>query len=695
MVTQVIDQTPRVQFVAAAAQTIFAYPFLIFVKTDITVDVNGTPLTVDVGFTVDGVGNINGGNVTLTAGSTAGDIVTIFRSQNFDRETDYQESGDFLSKTVNNDHNRHILMTQQNREELSRTLQYAVNDIVGTTSLPVLANRKSQVLGFDSSGNPIAVSNGTEILPDGTLRALVDFSISAAATSHPTATTGFVIESNYFDSNRISGSGALYSFTGTTTAGKSGNWPDADGFFYDTDGKKFETQGVNSEVNFGQFGALGNGTTDDTVAIKATIAFCLANLRDPLFESLFTIRGSGTFLISSKIDLTRINIKLDGGKFLFANNVTDNPMIFGHLLAGNDAANCWKQFSVDGNKLNQITPDLVAVQIENCNWTGAFWNITCDSCDIGLRIFGNVENQLITVAGSNCTLLVSEQADGANTPDEIIYTISANSCDQYFISESNSACKVIFNIEAQTIGITEFPIKILGSQKAYTLSGTIRTMDFGCIFADAPGSGALILDNLSIFGVENNWAINCRMGSLVGTANIETAKGGGVWLRGAQASGSPVMLHVNGFQNNPALKLGDNANGFRVDSAYIILCAGNPFGATDLELVVDNVLGGHVEIPLMSRGIEFLDSTSGTGLFIRCDRKLITSDLPITVGTSDIVGEVAGIEVVGSFNPTQLNAYSTPFTGLSVTSFKGSGGNATPAYFTGAAWSFFTQTAIP
>jgi len=274
MVTQVIDQVPRVQFTATGGQTIFAYNFQIFVKTDITVEQNGTPLAVDVDFTVSGVGNINGGNVTLTVGATVGDIMTIFRSQNFDRETDYQESGDFLSEEVNNDFNRMILMLQQNREELSRSLQYPVDDILSSNLLPIKSLRTGQFLGFDSSGDPVALASpGTQLLPSGTIRTFVNLSTESAALSHAGVSTGFAIESNFYDLNLADGSRALHTFTGTTTPTKSGNWPDDDGQFYDADGKQFSLQGVANVLAFGVIpdGDGVGGGTDNTPATQIAV----------------------------------------------------------------------------------------------------------------------------------------------------------------------------------------------------------------------------------------------------------------------------------------------------------------------------------------------------------------------------------------------------------------------------------------
>jgi len=96
-----------------------------------------------------------------------------------------------------------------------------------------------------------------------------DLGTTAAASSHAGVLTGHIIRTNYFDSSRTSGSGAEHSYTGVTTLGKAGNWPDADGYFYDADGKQFAV--IGSPVSVLWFGAVGDGVADDTVAIQAAI----------------------------------------------------------------------------------------------------------------------------------------------------------------------------------------------------------------------------------------------------------------------------------------------------------------------------------------------------------------------------------------------------------------------------------------
>ena len=154
MTIQVKDQTPRNQYTATSGQTVFPYSFQIFVSGDITVEQNGTILTLATHYTLSGVADIDGGNVTLVTGATTNDIITVYRSMAYSRDTDYQNSGDFLAETVDNDYNRLWLALQQSREGIGRALQYDVTDVFTENLLPVKSARLSRLLGFDSAGEP-------------------------------------------------------------------------------------------------------------------------------------------------------------------------------------------------------------------------------------------------------------------------------------------------------------------------------------------------------------------------------------------------------------------------------------------------------------------------------------------------------------------------------------------------------------
>lgn len=151
------DNVTRIQIVATAAQTVFIYPFEIFDKDDIVVEKNGTVLTEGVtnDYTVLGVGNDNGGSITLLLGATAGDIFTLFRDMALERLTDFQQNGDFLADEVNNNFDRQILMIQQNKSDLSRSIRPTVDDPAlnsSNTELANVATRGGKALGFNPDG---------------------------------------------------------------------------------------------------------------------------------------------------------------------------------------------------------------------------------------------------------------------------------------------------------------------------------------------------------------------------------------------------------------------------------------------------------------------------------------------------------------------------------------------------------------
>lgn len=101
----------RAEYIASASQTDFAFRFKIFTNADVKVyltpsgqdpdDVTDLlTLTVDYTVTIDGD---NGGTMTLLTGANAGDAVTIVRSLEIKRDTEYQQNGDLTAEALNND----------------------------------------------------------------------------------------------------------------------------------------------------------------------------------------------------------------------------------------------------------------------------------------------------------------------------------------------------------------------------------------------------------------------------------------------------------------------------------------------------------------------------------------------------------------------------------------------------------------
>jgi len=168
MAAQVPDQTPRDQYTASASQTVFAYTFLTYDKDDLNVNIDGVNKVIDVDYTVSGLGVLSGGDITLTNPALGGELVTITRDMGFDRETDYQDAGDFLADTVNLDFNRLWLAIQQNKSNNGLLIGYEPSDDFTGITLPAyvprLSERKSKGLAFDAIGNLTVV----ELLEAGT-----------------------------------------------------------------------------------------------------------------------------------------------------------------------------------------------------------------------------------------------------------------------------------------------------------------------------------------------------------------------------------------------------------------------------------------------------------------------------------------------------------------------------------------------
>ena len=89
---------------------------------------------------------------------------------------------------------------------------------------------------------------------------------SASASTHPSFVSGDIIETDYYDTSMINGSGSRVRYTGSTITANSTHWPDSDGYFYDGGGKQFKLIGP---FNVLMFGAKGDNTNDDAPAINA------------------------------------------------------------------------------------------------------------------------------------------------------------------------------------------------------------------------------------------------------------------------------------------------------------------------------------------------------------------------------------------------------------------------------------------
>lgn len=187
-IDDVTDTTPRIQYIATAAQTDFDYAFPIFEDSDLVVDVNGTTKVLDTDYSVTGAGDDTGGTVSLTDGLDAGDIVTIYRDTEIARSSQYQQNGPFNSAAFNDDLDKLITITQENKQRFNRALRIPTTANVADADIELApAVYAGKYLSFDSDGKPtpaVLTSSGslTQDILTGLLQPQTDAETSAGVT---------------------------------------------------------------------------------------------------------------------------------------------------------------------------------------------------------------------------------------------------------------------------------------------------------------------------------------------------------------------------------------------------------------------------------------------------------------------------------------------------------------------------------
>ncbi len=118
------DVARRNDYVGNSVTTVFAYTFMINDKSEIYALVDGVLRTVDIDYSVQGVGVDAGGTVTFFA--VPGVVnVSLMDQTAFNQLSIYNANEDFPSQRVADDLNKHTRLLQQIREVLSRSLKFA------------------------------------------------------------------------------------------------------------------------------------------------------------------------------------------------------------------------------------------------------------------------------------------------------------------------------------------------------------------------------------------------------------------------------------------------------------------------------------------------------------------------------------------------------------------------------------------
>ena len=267
------DVVPIARYVANGTQTEFPYPFPIFASEDLAVYFDGAKQSS--GFTIAGEGETSGGSITFDEAPAMDGIITLARELPIERVTDFLEGGDFSAQSINTELDYMIAALQQVNRENDLMLRYSAHETPGNVELPARAQRAGKGLGFDGSGNPIALD------------------LSSASAPPDFTATG----------------------TGAVTRGVTDKLADA--------------------VSIKDFGAVGDGLSNDTTAIQNALA---------AHDSVYI--PPGEYLISATIVLTAKQsligagqasvIKCNGNSFNAIEVIEDHCALHNFGIEGGD-----------------------------------------------------------------------------------------------------------------------------------------------------------------------------------------------------------------------------------------------------------------------------------------------------------------------------------------------------------------------
>ena len=193
----VSSTTTKNSYSGNASTTVFAYGFKIFSDDDITViirtDSTGAEVTKTktTHYTVSGVGDSSGGNVTFTSGNTpaSGETVVLLRSTARTQLTDYVANDPFPAATHEDALDKLTFIAQEIEEELGRSIKVSKTNTISSSEFTTSATeRANKILSFDGSGD-LTVTEGKVDTVTATASA-VSAGGSPTASATYTASTG-------------------------------------------------------------------------------------------------------------------------------------------------------------------------------------------------------------------------------------------------------------------------------------------------------------------------------------------------------------------------------------------------------------------------------------------------------------------------------------------------------------------------
>lgn len=143
----------------------FAYTNRIFAATDLAVYVDDELQVNVTDYSVSGVGETAGGNVTFVTAPDAAAAIVIVRSVPYTQGLDLTALGSFPAEEVEKAFDRAAIHAQQLDDRLDRSLRQPDSDTTALDAIPAAATRRGMVLGFadTAAAQPTALASAGEL----------------------------------------------------------------------------------------------------------------------------------------------------------------------------------------------------------------------------------------------------------------------------------------------------------------------------------------------------------------------------------------------------------------------------------------------------------------------------------------------------------------------------------------------------